>query len=394
MRVERWSGRFFPYLLLGVYCCCLWACSSRQLTPKISDLPPLNGGEILLSPGRVLQGTPALQPLLLDRQIKTIVDRYIDRRANPSVKVRQITRLIMDEAFIGLDYAPAFTGTAIEVAQTGRGNCLGFSHLFIAIARHVGLDANYQRLQVKPGWNKRGPWLLVEYHVNAHGALGRDQVYTADIDRSMRYRQLRGELLSDEAGLALHYNNLAMEKLLDGQIRQAWSLLLQAVVEAPQLPELWTNLGTVYKHNAQLEDARWSYQQALQRDPQSVVALQHLQRIHQQLGDRQLASRYAARLEKYRASNPYYQAWLAAAAAEQLDWRAASEAISRAIELKPGEFDFHVAAAQYLWRQGESGAAQQRLARARQLAQGPQKARLNHLELQLAELPRELATPH
>lgn len=381
-QAEMTQIRRVTQLLLGllIVSSTLIACAGSGLRPAVLSLPPLLQAEGYLSPEQALEMTPQLDPLQLNDAVRGMLDRHIDLEASAQSRVEQLTRLIMSEAFIGMDYQPSLTSTALDVVRTGEGNCLGFSHLFIAMARYAGLDAQYQQLDVKPQWNRQGRWLLVERHINVHGRLSRKRAYTADVDRQMRYHTMHARTLSDEEGLALHYNNMAMEALLSGARQQAWGLLLRGLQASPKQDALWLNLGTLYKTNQQLQAAKSSYDVALQLNPHSVVAMQHLQRIHHRLGDQEQSARYAEQLDKARAINPYYQAWRAHLAAESGDWSVATDAIAQAIELKPSEFDFHAAATGYYLGAGRDELARASLQQARTLARGEQEKLLGLLE--------------
>lgn len=341
-------------------------------------IPPLQLKQQQLTVSATLARQPRLAPLQLDDHIRAYVDRYIDRDAHRTVRVRQLTRLLMDRSLIGLEYEPEVNGTARDVFYSGRANCLGFSHLYIAMARHVGLDAHYQQLDLKPRWRRQGRWLMVEQHVNVVGQLRRGQVYTTDIDAKMRYRTLSKHKLSDAEGLALHYNNLAMAALIDNQPDIAWSWLLRALELAPGRADLWANLGTLYKSNGQLAAAKWSFEQALDHNPQLAVAMKHMRRLLLQQGEQVLAAQYTRRLRRHQSEDPYYQAWLAQWAAQQGDWEQASQGIARAIGMLPDEFEFHVTAARYHRERGEVEQSHESLVRAEALAQGAQRAWLEN----------------
>ena len=44
------------------------------------------------------------------------------------------------------------TRTASETFRARRGNCLSFSNMFVAMARDVGLDVQFQEVEIPPDW--------------------------------------------------------------------------------------------------------------------------------------------------------------------------------------------------------------------------------------------------
>ncbi len=63
------------------------------------------------------------------------------------------------------------TGTAAETFYNRKGNCLAISNLFIAAARHLGLEASYKTLSVRPTWEQAGLTLIRYEHIIAIGKL-------------------------------------------------------------------------------------------------------------------------------------------------------------------------------------------------------------------------------
>lgn len=372
-----------PRSLLLACLVLLSACTSQQLSLPEKNLAPLTlaSGQSLTMAESLAKVAP-VDPLQLNDVVSELAAENIDPEQPPKTLVADISRLIVSPAYLGVRYDAGVTGTAVEVYQSGVANCLGFSHLFIALARSAGLDAHYQQVEVKPRWQKQGEWLLVGMHVNVTGSVNSRRFYTADIDTTTRYHTLKKYRISDATALGQHYNNLAMDALLDGNLTTAYANLARAIQTAPGQPHLWTNLGTLYKKNGQLEQAQASYQQALELDDDYLAAMEHLARLFTLRGDAKSAETYRRRVQLYRVKNPYYHAHLAQQAAERGDWNSASRAIKKAIALKEDEFDFYLAAYQYSAQAGNERAARAFFTKASGLAEGKQRSSLALLEEQ------------
>ena len=79
-------------------------------------------------------------------------------------------------------YDMSADGTAAEAFASGRANCLSYAHLFVALARYAGLDANYQSLTLRPEWSRHGDRVALRQHVNVRVDLRGGEQYMVDID--------------------------------------------------------------------------------------------------------------------------------------------------------------------------------------------------------------------
>ncbi len=68
----------------------------------------------------------------------------------------------------------------MRVFRAREGNCLLVMNLFVAMARHVGVDANFQTVRVRPSWDRRGDLLVISQHINATGRLGVQRRFVVD----------------------------------------------------------------------------------------------------------------------------------------------------------------------------------------------------------------------
>ena len=58
------------------------------------------------------------------------------------------------------DYQADGTFVAAETFARGRGNCLGYTNLFIALARDLGLNARYQLIESHPTFDVTSGYYL------------------------------------------------------------------------------------------------------------------------------------------------------------------------------------------------------------------------------------------
>src|SRR5690606_5397413 len=88
---------------------------------------------------------------------------------------------------LGIRYNTLATYTPIESYRLGEANCLGFSLLYVALARHVGLPAMINDVSIPPAWNREQEQVLFLRHVNVRVPLHGGAAMVIDLDMQ-RYR--------------------------------------------------------------------------------------------------------------------------------------------------------------------------------------------------------------
>jgi len=153
--------RFLPgrtsFLLVGVLM--LSACATRQ--PVDTTPPPLlhSGPEIQVAEVDVLAVTPEMEAFL---------ERYILPYKDPEIRLNMLTLAVTSSGVLGFDYDEARTLTAAKAFETRSGNCIGFANMMVALAREVGLEADFQEVFRRPEWTSREDTLLLIKHINVN----------------------------------------------------------------------------------------------------------------------------------------------------------------------------------------------------------------------------------
>jgi tetratricopeptide (TPR) repeat protein len=335
----------------------LSACST--LPPKDPPVPPLANHAPLHIPDTDL--------LRLTPEMRAFTARYAERSSAGSGKAWMFAYATLDPYLLRFEYDPMATLTAEEAFRTGRGNCLAFSSMFVAMAREAGFNAWYQEVIVPPEWSAVNETLLVSKHVNAVVA-ERAGRYVIDVSRRQKQSLEATRRMSDEEALAQYYNNLGADALVIDDLQRAHAYFSKALETQPGLPYVWSNLGVVLRRNGQTEDAILAYQAAIGLDDEHTVALNNLHTLYTESGDTQAAAAIESRVEKNRRKNPYYLHYLAEIANEEQRWSDAIGLLNRAIRLESNEYRFHYTLAQAHYFAGDTEGAYASLGRARELA--------------------------
>ncbi|WP_170287250.1 tetratricopeptide repeat protein [Halioglobus maricola] len=313
----------------------LAACATSTPAPEVTNLEPIQLPGQTIGVDEVAAQAPTPDLLVLDADMKKFVSTYAGEELGKRERLRSLHRAVSGPSILGMDYDPTAEGSAIEAFHRETANCLSYANMFVALAREAGLDARYQWVEVRPQWTRMGERVAVRLHVNAVVHLNRQDRFMVDID-PLPSRDFAGtQEISDSDAQALYHNNIAMDALAREELDIAWTQAVRALQLAPQMPHLWVNLGAVYRRTHQYDAAEAAYMQALALDGMERSAMNNLLVLYQVTGDTEQVEYWKERVLKYRDSNPYYHAWLGDLAAEEGDWRSASDYYQRALGLQP-----------------------------------------------------------
>jgi tetratricopeptide (TPR) repeat protein len=310
--------------------------------------------------------------------MKRFIRNYAPEDMPSRKKAWNLAYATLNPMLLNFEYDSSLTLTAAETFDRRTGNCLGFSSMFIAMAREAGLRAWFQEVKVPPDWTNVNETLLVSMHVNAVVQDARSE-YVVDVTGAKRTEWVRTRKLSDAEAQAQYYNNHGADALVTDDLARAYAYLVKAIRIAPDTSYIWSNLGVVYNRNGQLEYAKQAYYTALEINPAESVALNNLHRIYLEEGDLVRAEKVQSKVERYRRKNPYYLHHLSAQAVEEQRYEAAIKLLNRAIKINGTVYQFHYALARTLFLSGDIKAAQRSLDRAIQLAPPDGKLDTNSL---------------
>src|SRR5690606_22445049 len=139
------------------------------------------------------------------------------------------------------------TNTPQQAFDTGQVNCVSFTFLYVAMARHLGLDARVNEVDIPPSWDlrEREAFLFLR-HVNAKIRLGINDYLVLDLEMERYSPAFAQRLISENRAAAQFYNNRGMELLVDKQLESSFLYLRKALQLDDQQSYIWSNLGTFY----------------------------------------------------------------------------------------------------------------------------------------------------
>ena len=337
----------------------LLLCACVNVAVKSSRVPPLRD--------QASFQVPDLDVRAVSPEMEAFLDRYLDGIDNLDNLAWSLVWVTTDRNVLPFEYDPSLTLTSVEAFKAHKGNCLAFSNMLVAMARNRGLRAWYQEVEIPPKWSSSNNTVIVSMHVNVV-LEGRHDEWVVDISGENLSASRKIRRISDEEALAQHYNNLGADALIENDLGKAHAYYVKAIEIAPALPYLWSNLGVVFNHNGQTEDARQAYLAALTIDPGHSTSANNLFLIYKKEGNIEAAQRLQAQVDRHRRKNPYYLYFLSTQAADEGNYEESTSILEKAISLNEDEYRFHYELARLQVLKGDLKAAQASLERAQQLA--------------------------
>ena len=266
------------------------ALESNQITTRmLLDESPLASGEDLADLSQI-------DVLKLSPEMISFIDRWVDPNQVDYFMLRRLLYALMGDGTFDLIYEDT-TRTAQETFRDQRGNCLSFTNMFVAMSRHLGLESNFQEVDVPPDWSVSGETFVFNLHINAQVELESyaDQMVDFNMyDFRLKYDR---QIISDSRARAHYFNNMGVESMLAGDTLLALENFRESIRADSSFSATWVNLGTLYKREEYLSYAEAAYIKALEVDDNSLVAMSNLAGIYEADGRVELAEIYGSKVK-------------------------------------------------------------------------------------------------
>jgi tetratricopeptide (TPR) repeat protein len=290
-----------PALLLFVLSCGVWSCAiglSVRYQRELEKLLIAKG----VSPAKIVF------PDRLNEEIREWLYRRVPPRPHAERYLGDLLWALEGPDGLGLQYESGYTGTAEEVFSSRQYNCLSFSHLYLALAREIGVDAQYYGVERSRRFRREGDVILVSGHVTVGFGIGKNQrILQFAVRPDADYRSAKP--LSDLTALGLYYSNRGAEMIQSGHVQSAAEWLETATRLAPHLPGIWVNLGVARRRLGDLEGAEHAYLKALEVGERFFPAYRNLAALYRVRGQEEMRAKMFGLLGGKGNRNPY--TWLA-----------------------------------------------------------------------------------
>lgn len=277
----------------------------------------------------------------LNEEIKNLLDGRISADWNAGRKLKALRELLLHEDELHIGYDASATRTASETFYARGGNCLSLTSLFVAAARHVGLDAYFLTVDVESTWDIQGMTMIRYQHIVASGRLSPSKNYVVDFLPDFAIDELNNKGITDQKALSLYFNNLGAEHLVEGKNKQARALLGKALELDMGSSDVWNNMGIAMNRAGNYQLAEYSFRTSVLLNQKNYSALSNLARFYTQADRPQSTQDFNKRVQRYRNKNPYFHFFLAKLNFKVGNNEEAKLLVENAIKLKKDEPKFY-----------------------------------------------------
>lgn len=352
-------------IVLAAFGLCACAGTGAVVSVSKSEVDYLLSGESLFGERAGTFELPSEDLFELTDEMKVFAEAQVDMDAQDSSRAISLHRALLHKSGLGMRYDPYKTYTASMAFDMQLGNCLAFTALYYSMARHLGIKAYINEVDVPASWDLQGDQTYVFFrHVNTKVKIPGGEKVVVDLDMdnyNPKYNQRR---ISEDDLRTQYFNNRAMEQLTTGNSEGAFRYLVKAISIDDEKAFLWSNLGVLFKRNQLFNQAEVAFRKALVVDPRNSTAASNLSRVYEKLGDSERAKRFSDLASSYRYRNPYYHYHLAEESLAAGDLDEALSLVNKAIRGFDGESRFYSLQAQVYVRQGKPEKAKRSLEKA------------------------------
>ena len=304
--------------------------------------------------------------LFVSAELKQYI-RDVRTQRDPHRNLQRLANLFRSNGKLAMEYDVTATLSASDAFALRRGNCLSYTHLFIAMARTVGMRVRYQEVLGVQQWDAVGDFVVLNRHIAAFGNFDQSGTFAVDFGLVVPTSRRFGRIVSDDRARAQHFNNLGADSLTGGDSEGGIAFFNRSILIDPELSYVWTNLGTTYSRLERYEEAEWAFTEALRISPYDVSAINQMASLYGRIGRDDLAAAYRARSAKERGRNPYYLFREGVAAIHDGEFERAIDQLRRAVKRQPDEMHFYLQLGKAYAMTADARAAKGALLRAEEL---------------------------
>jgi len=193
----------------------------------------------------------------LNAEIKKQLDDAFPQSQRSLQTTRRLLNFLLDNGDASLSYQSGATLTANQTYRDLNANCLSLSILAFAMAGHLGLEGQFQRVYIPEYWALNKGYNLLTGHINlivkktskTNGQLVYDvsNSLVIDFDSNSRGEKFKTSPISKKRIAAMFYNNKGAAAMLNKHYDLAYSYFKAAIDIDNDYSGSWGNLGILMR---------------------------------------------------------------------------------------------------------------------------------------------------
>jgi Flp pilus assembly protein TadD len=306
---------------------------------------------LLLASPVYAQSIEQTNPMEIDAEMRQFLADKIGSGLTPMQRLQSLVSAIFLDPDLKFAYA-SVSRSASETFKHRNGNCLSFTLMFLALARHLNLEAKFCEVKISPMFTKKGGFVILNQHLKPVVYIA-GQAYSIDIFPGIIPVGLDGKIVVDRRGLAHFFSNKGVDELGSGNADLAEVYFHRALELDDSTAGAWLNLGTARFRAGKWDEAERHYRKALALNSKNMAAMNNLVAIYELTGRQKEAMRLKKKIQQFRERNPYYHFSLGLQAYMQEQYDEALVHYRQAVRLNATDHTFYYAIAQMHARIGE-----------------------------------------
>jgi Flp pilus assembly protein TadD len=329
---------------------------------------------------RGLDPETVIVPYELTPEMIAWVHDTVAENQSPESKLRRLSERLLDDDALSVEYVWGYTGTAVEVFEQHRANCLSFTNLFVGMARELGVPVFFLEIEDVETYRKEGDLVVVSDHIAVGYETGPDALILDFSEEGLKESD-GAHPISDLTAIAMYYTNRGAEALQTAEISESLDWLRTAVLLDPYLAHAWVNLGVGLRRSGDPQGAEDAYRKALEIDARTPSAYQNLAALLSMEERVDEAREYELALQRSPSRNPYTYLSLGDISRRNGRLAEAQRLYRRAIALGCEVAECYAAFGQLALAEGKVRTARRMLEKARKI--DPENPRTQQLAAQL-----------
>jgi Flp pilus assembly protein TadD len=201
---------------------------------------------------------------------------------------KQLALKLLAKHQLGIVYSHNYNLCAEDVYRERKANCISYTNLFIGMARSIGIRADYAEVTEVESYSKIGETVIYNSHICAVVFEG-PNAYLVDFSLRPHKQYHSWQALTDLEAAAVFYNNMGAQEYLKQEEpdRVEKALVYYDISRrlAPNLPQVFNNLGVLELNRHNVSEAERYFRMALERRPGYFAAYSNLAAVYLTRGE-------------------------------------------------------------------------------------------------------------